>query len=557
LIFDETLLMFIKRTKNSSGQSYLHLVESYRDQGRIKQRVLLSLGREEDNRIDNLVEALSKYRDIMTVSQMAKSISIEQTFIYGPFLIIRELFERFGVSRALSVVGDEHERLGFDFEKIVFTLVASRFIEPISKLGLFEGLLREFYPELVASNLKLHQIYRTLDFLSKHKNEIEKSLFWSGRDLFSIEVDVVLYDLTTLRFESTREDLGELRKFGFSKEMRTDCTQVVLGLLLDLDGIPLGFEVFPGNTFEGQTIAGIVAKMREKFKIRRFIFVGDRGIFSKENLNELRTGQGEFIIGMRLGVFKKRADEFYDLKRFTQINEEYKVYETDHDGDRCIITWSKKRADRDQKTRADILQKIEKKLSSKKVTAKKFVSNSNYQKFLTGLDQGEKPQLNVAAIEEAKKKDGFFAVVTNVKDLSAEEITSNYRQLWKIEDAFGEFKGTLRTRPIFHWTDNRIVGHLTLCFLSYFCEAQMTKLLREKGRKLKSRAIEMGQVEERPLTVYQAFKELSAVRVIPVKFPNERIAWVRTDIRDNAATLFQVVGVKIPPKVINLKEAKA
>ena len=407
---------------------------------------------------------------------------------------------------------------------------------------------------MVYSDLQLHQIYRGLDVLSGEKDEIENLLFWEDKDLFNAEVDVVLYDLTTLRFESTREDLGSLRKFGFSKEMRSDCTQVVLGLLLDTEGIPLGFEVFPGNTFEGQTIKSIVEKMRLKFKIRRFIFVGDRGIFSKDNLNELRGESGEFIIGMKLGVFKKRADEFYDLSRFVSIGEELKIYETKHESDRCIITWSKKRADRDRKTREDILRKINKKLKGKRTTPKAFVSNQNYHRFLTGLNSGEVPALNEKAIEEASRKDGFFAVITNVADMSAQDIVANYKQLWKIEDAFGEIKGTLKARPIFHWTDKRIVGHLVVCFLAHYCEAQITRLLRQKNKKLKSKSIENGVIKERPLTVVQAMRELAHVRVIPVKFPQERTLWVRTDIKDNAATLFQTIGVKIPPKVLNLKE---
>jgi Transposase DDE domain len=546
--------MFIKKTKNGAGQTYLHLVEAYRDAGRTKQRVLLSLGRAENNRIENLLGAISKYHEVVTAADLAKKVSIDQTYIYGPFVILREIFDRFGVERVLQEIQKVHPRLEVDLSKLVFTLVASRFIAPLSKLGLFDGLLGEFYPEMVYSELKLHQIYRGLDILSSEKDGIENLLFWDSRDLLNSEVDVVLYDLTTLRFESTREDLGALRKFGFSKEMRSDCTQVVLGLLLDTEGIPLGFEVFPGNTFEGQTIKSIMEKMRTKFKIRRFIFVGDRGIFSKENLNELRGDKGEFIIGMKLGVFKKRADEFYDLNRFVSVSEEFKFYETKHEGDRCIITWSKKRAERDRKVREDILKKIEKKLKSKKTTPKAFVSNQNYHRFLTGLNSGEAPALNQKAIEEASRKDGFFAVVTNVVDMNGEEIISSYKQLWKIEDAFGEIKGTLKARPIFHWTDKRIVGHLVICFLAHYCEAQITRLLRQKNKRLKSKSIEDGTIKERPLTVVQAMRELAHVRVAPVKLSEEKTLWVRTDIKDNAATLFQTIGVKIPPKVLNLQE---
>jgi len=330
-----------------------------------------------------------------------------------------------------------------------------------------------------------------------------------------------------------------------------------LGLLLKPDGVPLGFEVYPGNTFEGNTIASIVQKMRDKFKVRRFIFVADRGLFSAKNLQELRgknmEQQGEFIVGMKLGVFKQRHDEFYDLGKYQRINDELAVFETEHEGDRCIITWSKVRAERDAKARADILAKISKKLSAKKVTAKNFVSNSNYQKYLTGLSDGQTPQLNPTAIAQAAKQDGFFGVITNIRDMSATEIAANYKNLWIIEDAFGEIKGNLKARPVFHWSDKNIVGHLTLCFLAYLCEALMTKALREKNLMLESPAIKKAIIKPRALTVVEAMRELQEVRAIPVQI-RATTMWVRTDIAGNVAKLFAAIGLKPPPKVLSLSK---
>ena len=212
-------------------------------------------------------------------------------------------------------------------------------------MKIFEHWQDKLYPEILSGKDELQHLYRTLDLLSQHQEQIELDLYWHDRDLLNISVDVVLYDLATLRFESTRENLGELCRFGYSKEMRSDCTQVVLGLLVNTDGIPLGFEVYPENTFEGATLVDIVKRMREKFKIRRFIFVADRGLFSAKNLEHIRAHcgneeKGEFIVGMKLGVIKQRHDEFYDRSRFTKMNDELECYETTHKEDRCIITWS-------------------------------------------------------------------------------------------------------------------------------------------------------------------------------------------------------------------------
>lgn len=525
------------------------------------------MGRAEEGRLDNLITAISRHKEVLGILDLAKVISVDETFIYGPLLILEKMFARFGIDSILGDVAKEHPRLGFDFRQVIFTSVACRFIRPGSKLKIFEHWQTKLYPEMIAADMQLHHLYRALDVLQEHKEEIEKGLFWRDRDLLNMHVDVVLYDLTTLHFESIREDIGSLRRFGYSKNKRTDCTQVILGLLLDTEGIPLGFEVYAGNTFEGKTLKDIVKKMRGKFKVRRFIFVADRGLFSEENLEEIRIGcggeeqtkgrsperiEGEFIVGMKLGVFKKRHEEFYDTTRFERINDELAIYETKHNEDRCIITWSKARAERDQKAREDILTKIRKKLALKKVNAKTFVTNRNYQKYLTGLNDGEKPRLNEKAVAEEATKDGFFGVVTNVQNMNAQEIIANYKNLWKIEDAFGEIKGTLKARPVFHWTDKRIIGHLMICFLAYFCEAQLTKALRKKGFQLESKAIDEGIIKPRPLTVVEAMRELCEVRAIPVKVRGKTI-WVRTDIAGNAIKLFKSIGLKPPPKVLNLK----
>ena len=378
---------------------------------------------------------------------------------------------------------------------------------------------------------------------------MRKSLFHHGRNLFNYQVDIILYDLTTLRFESTRTDLGDLRQFGYSKEMRTDCTQVILGLLVDQEGTPLGFEVYPGNTFEGKTLSDIVDKMVKKFNIKRFIFIADRGIFSKANLDKLTKEGIEFIVGMKLGVLAK--EEVYDLDAFEWIKrDELASKEIEQDGRRNIVIWSKVRDEREKKKRLQLIEKIRKKLSGKKAKTKNLISNKGYKKYVKIPEkEGAMPTIDQKAIENAQKKDGFFGIATNIKGMPSKEIVMYYKSLWQVEDAFGEIKGTLKTRPIFHWTDDRIIGHLTLCFISYFCESHLTKRLREKRMMLESSAITGKVIKPRPLTVPEALKELREVRAIPVKI-HGRTVWTRTDIAGNAAKLFRASKIPIPPRIL-------
>jgi transposase len=549
LVKNNSKSMFIKTTRNKNGTAYYHLVESYRQDGKVKQRTLMSLGRVEDGKLDQLAEAISKHSKKLSVFNLTKDVDIKDTYVLGPLLVLRRMMDELGVSKCLSVLQGRHQKLQFDFEKVVFSQICSRFLKPVSKLSLYDNWLVRMYPKMVEHDIALQHIYRSLDLLYEHKDEIEQFLYSYGKNLFNINVDVVLYDLTTLRFESTRTDLGELRRFGYSKEMRSDCTQVVLGLLTDTQGIPLCFEVHPGNTFEGDTLDGIVDRISRKLAVRRFIFVADRGLFSFDNLKHIKSKNGEFIVGLRMGVLKQQVQEtFYNLDGFTWKTPELAVMETTLGDDRCIITWSKTRAERDRKAREQVLDKIKTRLFPKKPLSKKFITNRSYKKYLTVKGETQ-CTLNHKAIAKEAEKDGFFGIITNVNEMTAMEIVSNYKELWRIEDAFGEMKGTLRSRPMFHWTDKRIIGHLVLCFLSHFCEAHLTKRLRKSNMTQESKSIEKGVVKQRPLTVVAAMEELSRVMAVPVKVKKETI-WLRTDIPPNAIKLMKAIGMKIPPKIL-------
>lgn len=542
--------MYIRVTKNQRGEGYYHLVESYRDGGKVKQRTLLSLGNVKDGKLEELAGAISRHLDYVSIFNLAKFVDVKNTFVYGPLYVLDALLSDMGIFSVLRSLKAEHPKMEFDFEQSVFTQLCGRFIKPCSKLAFYDKQLDSMFPGMVNRELALHQIYRTLDILASHKEEIEQRLFYHGKDLFTSEVDVVLYDLTTIRFESTRVDLDNYRRFGYSKEMRSDCTQVILGLLTDTDGIPLSFEVHPGNTFEGKTLDQIVNKIRDKFSVRRFIFVADRGLFSFPNLEYIRSQQGEFIVGLRMGTMKESFQQaLYNMAHFEWINENLAVYETSLGEERCIITWSKVRAERDKKTREDILDKIRKKLAAKKRKAKDFITDTNYKKFIRFNDKNSLPEINIEVIAQEARKDGFFGIITNVKSMKAQEIVTHYKQLWKIEDAFGEIKGNLRTRPVFHWTDNRIIGHFVLCFLAYFCEAHITKKLRESHQMLIRKSIENNIVKPRALTAAQTMEDMAKVMAVPVQVKNKTI-WIRTDIPENGNKLLRALGLKIPPKII-------
>jgi transposase len=401
----------------------------------------------------------------------------------------------------------------------------------------------KIYPDLLKVEASsLDGFYRAMDWLYVHRRQVEQALFdrHGERDLFNQDLDLVFYDTTTLYFESTDDQRGRLRRFGYSKEHRSDCTQVVLGLLVDRDGIPVGYELFPGNTYDGKSVPAILEKLKAKYRIQRIIFVADRGMLSQDNLKAIRAAELEFIVGMRLWkVDAQKQETFYDRSRYRWMGKEGKLAlgEMAWEGERLILTWSQERADRDAKVRSDLLEAIRNKLSQDS-NPKRFVTHRGYRQFLKGLEEG-KPELNEEAILASQRRDGFFGVLTNIAPgkMQAQEVYSRYKGLWHIEDAFGEMKGPLETRPMFHWTDRRIEAHVLICLLAYYVEAVITRTLREK------KAV---------FTAGELFRALNQVYAVPIQVRGT-CAWVRNELKGVAAEGYQQLNLGPPARVLKIE----
>lgn len=151
----------------------------------------MSLGKVEDNRLEELITAISKHKDVLTALEAAKSLETEDTYILGPLLVLQHIFKRFGIEKLLSHIALQHPQLQFNFVRIIFTMIVCRFLRPNSKLKIFEHWQDRLYPELLAGKDELHHLYRALDLLCEHKEQIEQSLYWHERDLLNMSVDVV------------------------------------------------------------------------------------------------------------------------------------------------------------------------------------------------------------------------------------------------------------------------------------------------------------------------------------------------------------------------------
>lgn len=546
--------MFIRVNRNSSGAEYLQIVRSYRDNGKVKQEILFTLGRldvlQSSGQIDGLVKALARFSARQRLIDLSKDISVSQVYYFGAAHAVSRLLERFGITRMLDRLAAKHPKMKLPWTAIITGMVVSRFIQPCSKRRLNMEQWERIYPGILECEAPpLKSFYRAMDVLWKHRDDVEATLFDRGgeRDLFNQELDVVFYDLTTLYFESTNDNPadGELRRFGYSKEHKSDLTQVMLGLLVDKDGVPVGYQLFPGNTYEAHSLPAIIEKLKTKYHVRRMILVADRGIINEKTVSILREAEMEFILGARLwNMTRAWQAEVTDIGKFRRLDKKGNLLmrELDHKGDRLIVTWSRKRAERDAAIREDILRKIQEELEDGTAEPKDFVTHKGYKQFLDGLDEG-KPKINLKAIELSKKRDGFFGVLTNVpgESLSGEEVCSRYKDLWHIEDAFGEIKGPLETRPMFHWVDPRIQSHVLLCLLAYYVEAVITRDLRKA---------------EAGFTVGQWFRALNHVHAIPIDVKGTR-AWVRNEIIGIATQGYEVMHLKIPERVLKIEKIRS
>jgi transposase len=317
---------------------------------------------------------------------------------------------------------------------------------------------------------KLHSldsIYRLMDKVYEKIDDIKKTTFEKTLSLFKEGIEVLLFDVTTLYFESVETD--ELREFGYSKDHRFNTTQVVLALATNSEGLPIGYELFEGNRAEVKTLIAAIEKWRGLFSIQSVCFVGDRAMFSEANLQLLENHQFTYVVAAKLrglpaSLRKEILDE--DNYRMAFLKEELAwVGEFDCKGRRLITSYKTRRAERDNKKREEVVDKIRKQLGASKGNTKRVISNQGVKKFTTTENAQTTVDLNKIALDA--QWDGMHGVITNIKDACLSDILSKYANLWIIEDAFRTNKNLLKMRPIFHWKPERIHAHIALCYMTF------------------------------------------------------------------------------------------
>lgn len=510
--------MYLQIYKNR-GKEYVRIAESFRDPKtkKPKIRVIQSFGSKEKllsknpNAIQELqekVDRMNAEKEQLNSSVLSKRlnefIDLENSLPsnegallqnYG-YEIYRILWDELKLDYFFQYRQKQDTNIQFQTKIPISLMTFSRLLFPNSKLSTYEGKER-FAQEF---NCELEHMYRSLSFLASQKDRLEEHLNKQISKKLNRNLAVAFYDVTTYYFESVETD--DMKRFGFSKDNKVNQVQVVMGLLIDDYGIPVSFELFPGNTNDFKTLEPVLVKLKERYGIKKLIIVADRGLNSKKNLLFLKSIGFEYIMGYKIRSGSKKAKEMVlDNKGYTYTSPKFKWKKCDFhssiraDGkvhkinDHLLVTWSLKRQQKDRKDRERIVNKSKRLVESKSQLKAEMKKGGKKYVQLT-LMEDDQISFNERQLEIDEQFDGFYGIQYSDSTLSVEQVLDAYHSLWKIEESFRVLKSNLEARPIYVWTEESIQGHFVVCYLALVLQRLLEYLLSQEGLDLSTEKIQ-------------------------------------------------------------------
>jgi transposase len=485
--------MFVRRIKRANGQVGIALVEGYRLNGKVKQRTIKYLGTESELTKDNpnaINELIEKYKNIdkketfinLSLALSEKIPNINTIRNYGYFWLDK-FYSELGLYQLCDSIKSNHS-FEYDLNEALKLLVFMRTLNPCSKLATKENGSDYFIENF---NIKLEEIYKALTILNEHKSEFISSIHKCLCEKYERKTDILYYDVTNYFFEIDEAD--DFRKKGCSKEHRP-LPIVQMGLFIDNKGLPLDYALYEGNTPDCRTLTSSFEQVKEQFHTDKVIITADKGLNSGSNIGYILSKKNGYIVsqkirgGSKLLVNEVLKDEdwlsfddgTYKLKEFVRkINVTYPDGSKHEHEEKVVCIWSRKYQLKEKSERDNLLDKIAvlannptKFKQSCHLGMKKYIDETTVKK-----DTGEKANdvkiktsLNLDKISKDEALDGYYLIVSSEIELSASEIISKYRGLWKIEQSFRVTKSDLRGRPVFVRTRDHINAHFLTCFIS-------------------------------------------------------------------------------------------
>lgn len=538
--------MFIrKKYYPKTGKTAIQIVENTRIGGKVSQKILRHVGvGNTELEIKKLIELGEFYKanlecevqttvfDSETLAKMAIEAREERAKNPDKDLTVNlnNIRETARINLGLQeVYANVYKEIGFDklfskrksaSGKKLFYTVLSRISNPASKRQTSENLLKDFGVSMSAKS-----IYDLMDELDEAKRgEIQKIAYKAVNTLFPAGIKVMFYDCTTLYFESFEQD--DLKKYGFSKDGKFNQAQVVVALLVTDYGLPIGYKVYPGNKYEGSTVADAIDQISEEYKVSEVFFVADSGMLNKSNLDLLTKRGIKYIVGARLkGMKKEVKNEIEKISRENGATLDLEI----EGNNRLIVDYKENRAYKDREDRRKGIEKLKTRLDQS-TNPGSLISNFGYKNYIKVSD-GTTIELDEEKIEQAEKWDGLHGIITNDKQITAKDALAQYANLWQIEECFRVSKTDLKIRPIYHWTPERIHAHIAICFMALVC----VKIFMHRVA-----------TQYKPMSSARITKELSSIQATILKdITTNRRYVLPTPISTDARKLYKLVGKTI------------
>ncbi len=542
--------MFLRATtrrKDGKVHRYWSIVESRRlPGGRIRQRHVLYLGEINSSQAQawrRSIEVLDEHAQVsrslsLFPEEAAVGIGDDESVVglrlsalrlrrprqWGACWLALKLWETLGLDRFWSQ-RLARSRKGTRWEQVLFVLVAYRLLSPGSEWRLYRQWFgHSALPDLLGADEALadiHKLYACHDKLLEHKRAVFEHLVGRWRDLFKVEFDVLLYDLTSTYFESNPPFADEdKRRYGYSRDKRSDCVQVVIALVVTPEGLPLAYEVLPGNTADKTTLRDFLERIEAQYGKARRVWVMDRGIPTEETLEQMRRSDPpvHYLVGTPKGRLSK-LEKALLLKPWQEARPGVQVKLLPQNEEMYVFAQSEDRIAKERAMRQRQLKRLWarlKQLSRMTLTGKELLMKlgaarhqypSGWRLVEVTVDDKDATfsyQLKRDKLRQVRRREGRYLLRTNLTASDPAQLWRYYIQLTQVEEAFKNLKGDLAIRPIYHQHESRIEAHIFIAFLAYCLHVTLAQQLRPHAPGLTPRSV---------------LEKFGAVQMIDVEIP--------------------------------------